>query len=66
MPEPARASTILMVGARGPGGQGLHYPANEVAVTRGASVAQDTSSPREAYPNRGREATPGRMPWPPA
>lgn len=55
-----------MVGGRAPEGEGLHYPANEVAAAHGASVAQDTSSPREAYAAWGRESTPGRMPWPPA
>jgi uncharacterized cupin superfamily protein len=59
-------STILMVGGRGPDGQGLHYPANAVAAAHGASVAEDTSSPREAYADWSREFTPGRMPWPPA
>ena len=59
-------STILMVGARSPDGEGLYYPANDVAAKYGASVAADTPEPREAYADWGREFTRGRMPWPPS
>lgn len=37
--------TILMLGARGVGGNGLHYPVNELAAAYGASVAEETSVP---------------------
>jgi uncharacterized cupin superfamily protein len=58
--------TILMVGARGADGNGLHYPVNALAAAHGASVAEETSVPGEAYADWSHEFTPGRMPWPPA
>ena len=42
---------ILMVGTRDPD-QSIHYPVNETAARHGASVAQATASPREAYADR--------------
>ena len=58
--------TILMVGARGPDGNGLHYPVSEIAAAYSASVAAATSQPREAYADWGRHFEPGTPPWPPA
>ncbi|MDX6681705.1 MAG: hypothetical protein QOG94_1744 [Solirubrobacteraceae bacterium] len=58
--------TILMVGARGDDGNGLHYPVDDVAAGHGASVAEETSDPPTAYADWGRDFTPGRLPWPPA
>ena len=52
---------ILMVGARGD--VGLNYPVSEVAGEFGASSAQATSNPQEAYTGRlGR--TPIKSEWP--
>jgi uncharacterized cupin superfamily protein len=56
---------ILMVGARTPG-KTLHYPVDPVAALHGASVAQATDSPREAYADLDRTRTRERAPWPPA
>ena len=39
---------ILMIGAR-PEAEQLHYPASDVAAKHGASVAEETSNPDEAY-----------------
>jgi hypothetical protein len=44
----------------------LHYPANELAATYGASATESTSDPREAYADWSRELTPAKLPWPPA
>jgi uncharacterized cupin superfamily protein len=46
---------ILMVGAR-PDPEEFRYPASEVAGAYGASVAEETSSPREAYSRYSRSA----------
>jgi uncharacterized cupin superfamily protein len=54
---------ILMVGARNVG-EGLVYPADEVAVRRGAGVERETPSPEEAYAGWERPA-PARRTWPP-
>jgi uncharacterized cupin superfamily protein len=57
---------ILMVGARRPG-KSLHYPVSEVAARHGASVAEPTSSPDEAYAGwEEMDPEPTRLPWPPA
>jgi oxalate decarboxylase/phosphoglucose isomerase-like protein (cupin superfamily) len=56
---------ILMVGARGPDVQETEYTVNELAARYGASVAQDTASPKEAYADLARIDTPERAPWPP-
>jgi uncharacterized cupin superfamily protein len=57
---------ILMVGARGPDVQETEYTVNELAARYGASVAQDTASPKEAYADLARIDTPERAPWPPS
>lgn len=56
---------ILMVGVRRPGAT-VHYPVNELAAQHGASVAEPTSDPDEAYADSGRDFTPTRLSWPPA
>jgi uncharacterized cupin superfamily protein len=53
---------ILMLGSRIPG-RAIRYPVNELAARHGASVAQDTDSPREAYAGQP-EPEPARAPWP--
>ncbi|HEV7808056.1 MAG TPA: cupin domain-containing protein [Solirubrobacteraceae bacterium] len=58
--------TILMAGVRGADGNGLHYPVNELAAAYGASVAEETSEPRQAYADWGSDFRPGPLPWPPA
>ena len=40
--------TILMIGARTPGG-GVTYPVSELATRHGAGVSRETSSPAESY-----------------
>lgn len=57
--------TLLMVGAR-LDDHVLHYPASELAATYGASAAESTSDPREAYADWSRELTQGTLPWPPS
>jgi len=53
---------ILMVGTRSPDAT-IHYPVEPAAAKYGASVAEATDSPREAYSNRPPlERT--RSPWP--
>jgi uncharacterized cupin superfamily protein len=54
---------ILMVGARTPG-KTFHYPADALAAKHGASVAQTTDSPREAYADVDQTLTRERAPWP--
>jgi len=56
---------ILMTGTRGPD-EKIHYPVNEVAARYGASVAEPTDSPRDAYADLERRFTSVRAPWPPA
>jgi hypothetical protein len=53
---------ILMLGARIPG-RPIRYPVNEVAAKYGASVEQETTSPREAYAGSP-PPRPARAPWP--
>lgn len=53
---------ILAVGAR-VGEQTITYPRSEVALARGAGVAETTDSPAEAYRGTPRPV-PERHPWP--
>jgi uncharacterized cupin superfamily protein len=55
---------ILMVGARRPDAT-IHYPVNELAARYGASAAEPTSVPAEAYADWSSQLTPTRLPWPP-
>ena len=55
---------ILMIGAR-PEAEQLHYPVSEVAAKHGASAAQETPNPDEAYADWPGEFVPVRLPWPP-
>jgi len=54
---------ILMIGAR-PKDETLHYPVSEVAAKYGASVAQETFDPDEAYADWPGDYAPVRLPWP--
>jgi uncharacterized cupin superfamily protein len=54
---------ILMVGARSPG-KTIHYPVEPLAARYGASVAQPTDSPREAYADLDNTIARERAPWP--
>jgi uncharacterized cupin superfamily protein len=54
---------ILMVGARSPG-KTIHYPVEPLAAPYGASVAQASDSPREAYADLDNTITRERAPWP--
>jgi uncharacterized cupin superfamily protein len=53
---------ILMIGARPD--EPLHYPVSEVAAKYGASVAEDTPNPSEAYADWPGDFTAARLPWP--
>jgi uncharacterized cupin superfamily protein len=53
---------LLMLGAR-PEVETLRYPVSEVAAKYGASVAQETASPAEAYADWPGEFEPVRLPW---
>jgi uncharacterized cupin superfamily protein len=59
--------TVLMIGARGET-ESILYPVSEVAAKHGASVAQETSDPDEAYRSvewpEGFE--PVQLAWPPS
>jgi uncharacterized cupin superfamily protein len=55
---------ILMLGAR-PEVETLLYPVSEVAARYGASAANDTDNPDEAYADWPGEYTPVRLHWPP-
>jgi uncharacterized cupin superfamily protein len=60
-------SVILMVGARSEDEQ-LFYPVSELAARYGASAAEETPDPREAYarferPRPGRPSYWNRLPW---
>jgi uncharacterized cupin superfamily protein len=55
---------ILMLGAR-PEVERLHYPASVVAAKYGASAAEETDVPDEAYADWPGEYLPLRLPWPP-
>ena len=54
---------ILMIGARPD--EPLLFPVSEVAAQHGASVAQETSKPDEAYADWPGDYEPVRLPWPP-
>ncbi len=54
---------ILMIGAR-PEIERLRYPVSEVAAKHGASVAEETENPDEAYVDWPGDYTPARLPWP--
>ena len=53
---------ILAIGSRPD--VGLHYPVSEVAAKYGASVANETDNPDEAYATWPGEYVPLRLPWP--
>jgi uncharacterized cupin superfamily protein len=53
---------ILMIGARPD--EPLLYPVSEVAAKHGASVAQETPNPDEAYADWPGEFAPVRLSWP--
>ncbi len=55
---------ILMIGAR-PEVETLHYPVSEVAAKHGASAANETGDPEEAYASWPGDYAPVRLPWPP-
>jgi uncharacterized cupin superfamily protein len=54
---------ILMIGAR-PEVETIRYPVSEVAAKYGASVAEETGEPEEAYAEWPGEYLPVRLPWP--
>jgi uncharacterized cupin superfamily protein len=54
---------ILMIGLR-PDQETLHYPVSEAAARHGASAANDTYEPDEAYADWPGEYVPVRLPWP--
>ena len=54
---------VLMIGGRREDEE-LHYPVSEVAAKHGASVAQETPNPDEAYADWPGEFVPVRLPWP--
>lgn len=54
---------ILMIGAR-PEVETLHYPVSAVAAKYGASVAEETHDPDEAYADWPGDYVPERLPWP--
>jgi uncharacterized cupin superfamily protein len=54
---------ILMIGAR-PEVERLHYPVSDAAAKYGASVAEETDEPDEAYADWPGEYVPVRLPWP--
>jgi uncharacterized cupin superfamily protein len=57
---------ILMAGPRRPG-KTIHYPVCEAAARHGASVAEATDDPVEAYAKAGwGDDAPAELPWPPA
>jgi quercetin dioxygenase-like cupin family protein len=56
--------SILMIGGRPD--EPLLYPVSEVAAKYGASVAQETPNPDEAYVDWPGDFVPARLPWPPA
>jgi uncharacterized cupin superfamily protein len=54
---------ILMIGSR-PEVETLHYPVSEAASKFGASAAEETDDPNEAYAGWPGEYRPVRLPWP--
>jgi uncharacterized cupin superfamily protein len=57
---------ILMIGGRPQERRTLNYPVSEVAAKHGASVAQETGNPDEAYADWPGDYELVRLPWPPA
>jgi uncharacterized cupin superfamily protein len=55
---------ILMAGSRREDNE-LEYPVNELAARYGASAAETTSSPEEAYADWSSELEPTKLDWPP-
>jgi hypothetical protein len=55
--------TILMIGAR-PEVETILYAVSEVASKDGASAAQETDEPDDAYADWPGEYVPVRLPWP--
>jgi uncharacterized cupin superfamily protein len=53
---------ILMIGARPD--SDLHYPVSDLAARYGASVAEETPNPRDAYADWPGEWALVRLPWP--
>jgi uncharacterized cupin superfamily protein len=58
-----RPCAILMIGLR-PDPERLHYPVSEVAAKYGASAAQETHDPDQAYKEWPGDYLPLRLPWP--
>jgi hypothetical protein len=54
---------ILTIGAR-PEVETLRYPVSEVAAKYGASAANETDEPDEAYADWPGDYLPVRLPWP--
>ena len=54
---------ILMIGLR-PKEETLYYPVSDVAAKYGASAAEETYEPDEAYADWPDEYQPVRLPWP--
>ena len=54
---------ILMIGAR-PEDERIRYPVSEVAAKHGASAAEETESPEEAYADWPGDFVPTRVSWP--
>ena len=52
-----------MIGAR-PEAEQLHYPVSELAAKHGASAAEETPNPEEAYADWPGDFAPVRLPWP--
>jgi uncharacterized cupin superfamily protein len=55
---------ILMIGGRPQERRTLHYPVSEVAAKHGASTAQETPNPDEAYADWPGDYDLVRLPWP--
>ena len=53
---------ILMIGSRPD--EPIHYPVSEIAAKHGASVAEETSDPDQAYADWPGEYEPARLRWP--
>jgi uncharacterized cupin superfamily protein len=56
---------VLMIGLR-PDEETLRYPVSELAAEHGASVAEATEDPDQAYADWPGDYVPLRLPWPPA
>lgn len=54
---------ILMIGGR-PGGKTLRYPVSALAACHGASTAQETADPRDAYADWSAGFKPVQVDWP--